>query len=205
VFNNKEIQELGFIKDIVIRPAFYDLIMQKYSSRTCDLHYLTNRKIDSKIINHINSEKSSYNNNIIEGLVHSLPFLIGADIKKIIKVREEEGSAFEVYRNSIKEVIKETENLDDEKSFKKAINDIVVPEIAKIEQIIDANKKYFQSKMLSKVIFSSILIAIGPNLMGSFLVPFAARDIFKDLSSKLTIPIEARNNSHYFLWKIKHG
>lgn len=214
-FNTKEAKKLGLFREMIFNSAFDDLILQKYSLGARGLSYLTNRRIDSEIIEAVSQKDKNYNRAMVEGLTHSLPFLEGVDIEKILRVRKEDNLAFRVYRDAIKKLIKETEDTDSEKSLREAVNDIVIPEVNKIENIINNSKRYFRRKAKHKIIFDSIVISIG--MLGSTFFSFdvgqlikalggtfLAKDILKDLSSASNIPIEARNNNYYFLWKIKN-
>lgn len=210
-FNAEEIKKLDLV-ELILEPTFNDLILQKYSIDIYKLSYLTDKKIDSEIIEAINSKDKNCNNSIVNGLIHSLPFLNGVDIKKVLKIRNEENNVFESYRCATRNVIREAEGINNKRFLKEAMEDILVPEIINIENIINNNKKYFRKKASSKIIFTSVAISIGiiGNKIGiddqiiKMLAPFAVKDIYDDLMSASNIPIEARNNNYYFLWKIKN-
>lgn len=210
-FSAEEIKKLDLV-ELILKPTFNDLMLQKYSINAYKLSYLTDKKIDSEIIEAINSEDKNYNSSIVNGLVHSLPFLNGVDIKKVLKIRNEENNVFESYRCAVRNIIRETKSKNNKKFLKEAMENIIVPEITKIENVISNNKKYFRKKANNKIIFSAIAMSIGiiGNKMGidnqiiQIFAPFVGRDIYNDLISASNIPIEARNNNYYFLWKIKN-
>lgn len=210
-FSAKEIKKLDLI-ELILEPTFNDLMLQKYSINAYKLSYLTDKKIDSEIIEAVNSEDKNYNNLIVNGLVHSLPFFNGVNIKKVLKIRNEENNVFESYRYATRNVIREVESINNKKLFKEAMEDILVPEITKIENTINNNKKYFRKKANSKIIFTTIAMSIGivGNKIGiddqiiKIFAPFAVKNICDDLISASNIPIEVRNNNYYFLWKIKN-
>lgn len=210
-FSAQEIKKLDFI-ELMLGPTFNDLMLQKYSINANKLSYLTNKGIDSEIIEAINNEDNKHHNSIVGALVHPLPFLDGVNINKVLKIRNEEKDVFDSYRFAIKNVIREVEGINDNRIIKEVVGDIIIPEIVKIENTINNNKNYFLKKAKSKIIFTSIAISVGifgkdigiNSQMMNALGAFAAKDIYNDIALASNIPIETRNNNYYFLWKIKN-
>lgn len=210
-FNDQEVRRLGLLEKLVFIPTFNDLALQKYSINTEALSYLTNRKIDSLIIENIQNRDKTHRRALVEGFAHSLPFIQGARIEDLLKLRQEEGLSFEVYRNAVRNAIKETRNEKKEKVFKDAVNDIILPEVIKIENKIDKNKKYFYDRAKKKIKIASTALTIGlfgldlslPAVGTVLLAAGISSKVIKDFVSASTIPKEARENDYYFLWKTK--
>ena len=215
-FSAREVKNLKLYEPFV-NPALDDLIFQKYLMLKHDVVYLTNRRFEADLINILetDTEKETLGKVILEGLSHELPFVRNADISKLLKIRKNENSAFISYRDALKNTLIEVSSEKNVRKIKKIMRDNVIPEVNKIDRIIKTHKDDLGIKIKGKVLFNGMIITSGlfaktffgldiPNIITVALGGiFTVKDIFPDLLSSLTIPIEAKRNNFYFLWKLK--
>ncbi len=211
-FTRKETGILG-LNDLLLSPIFNDLILQKYAMVKYNISYLTNRKLETEIINGLkitgsNEETDKF---ILEGLSHELPFVKNADISKLLNLRKKESGAFTAYRDAVREVFLGLKNEKDINVVKKAVQDNIIPKVHKIERLIETHKDSLKDKLKGELIFDAIIISAGyfANSAGLNLAEiagglFTAKDIFTDILPLTSNPIEIKRNDYYFLWKLKN-
>lgn len=210
VFSGREVKKLGLF-ELVIEPAINDMTMQKFSAVAPETSYLTDRKFDSQIIEQFHPAES-HPGVIPKSMEHALPFIENVSLGKLIKIRQDEPMAFDAYRSSVRKVMEIAINDPVHDHIKGAMRDLVEPEVSKIAHIIDANKKFFQDKAKSKVLFNGMVMTAGyvgqhvfnvdPSVFKAIEI-YSSKKIYDDLASSKTIPTEARSNPYYFLWRIK--
>lgn len=203
--------DTGLRKQIFM-GSWNSLMLQKYD-QTLDnnLTFLTNQKIESDIIEKINSSERpdlANSKNIVEGLTHSVPFLRGVNSEKLINLRKTEGDAFERYRFSLKRVIDQLSGESNLNKFKQAMKDSVIPEVENLTRTLNSSLSKIKHNTVGSIIGNSIILAVG--LMSGDLVKTSgilatktATDIRKLFSDWGNTSSEIKLNSYYFLWKIK--
>jgi hypothetical protein len=190
-----------------------DLLTQNYYSNVFKSYYLTNRLIDVQLIAENQSEKKKLSNqNIQQNTGHYLPFVIGSDFKRLIKLRKDEGEAFQTYRSSITSLLVNADkpNYDLSQAFKEEIE----PEIFKMDQTIKTNKKLIYSDIKKDLLVGTTFVSIG---LFSNIVPANVAQIiaglgginyagkFGDNFKKLVnIETDIRSNKYFFVWKLKN-
>lgn len=202
---------LGPFNDNIIN----DLILQNIFTKQYGANYLSNRYVDFNVISAINNqEENILSHALIESFQHSIPCIMNASIERLLDLRFKEGEAFEVYRDSIKQAVKSSLKEDPSK-FRDVFNDIVKPELNKIDLTVKNSKKLLTDSIRSDLIFAAGFISVG--LYGGFLPPTVAATVgalggFKyakdilDKSNRLcSDPHEIRDNKFYFLWKIQNN
>lgn len=206
-FNRKEVGILG-LNNLLLSPIFDDLILQKYGMAEYDISYLTNRKLETEIIKslEIGGSREESDRLILEGISHELPFVKNADISKLLDLRKKESGAFVAYRDAVRKVFLELKNEKDINVIKKAVQDTIIPEVRKIERLIETQKDSLKDKLKGDLAFDTIVISAGYfiNLAGVVGGIFAVKDIFADILPLSSEPIEAKRSDYYFLWKLKN-
>ena len=211
-FNKKEVEILG-LNDFLLNPIFNDLILQKYTMAKYNISYLTNRRLETEIINTLKIAESTEKKDalILEGLSHELPFVKNADINKLLNLRKKENGAFVAYRDAVRKVFAELKDEKDINIVKKAVQDNIIPEVHKIERLIEIHKDDLKDKIKGELIFDALIItagyfasSVGLNLTEIAGGLFTARDILTDILPLTSNPAEAKRNDYYFLWKLKN-
>lgn len=206
----KDVLEMGLSDDFTL-PIINDLMVQNYYTNTFDSHYLTNRKIDSLLIaNNQSKSKISFSDKISESLNHKVPFLPATSLSDLIKLRTNEGEAFELYRSSLTKFLASITVKD--YNLKEAFRDEIEPELNKINQTIKKNRKSILNDLVKDTLVGSTFVSIGlftnflPQAAGAIVTGVGGinyLDKFGNNIKKLsTIKSEVRENKYYFIWKL---
>ncbi|MDQ3819775.1 MAG: hypothetical protein M3362_19160 [Acidobacteriota bacterium] len=190
-----------------------DLIQQDIYCSKGDLNYLTDRELDLSVLEATNDPaKKRFSKALIEGFSHSLPFIQNVSLNKLLRLRMEEGESFQVYRDSVSAMLKSLKPADSEK-IKEAFEDVVVPELRKIDLTIKNTKKLLRESITSNIIYGTSLVTVG--LAGGFLSPDAGKilatlggfqfgmNALRSLHQLMKEPGSIRDNKFYFLWKAR--
>jgi hypothetical protein len=197
---------------IITQSVLDDLYYQDYYSKLYDASILTNRTIDFDLVNATNIANNSQ---LKFDLNHELPFMQNVPLKKLIELRKKEGEAFEVYRDSVSKAIKEAEKQTNSVRIKKKeiYNDLIRPELNKIDLTIKNSKKILFGNIKQDLLLGTSFVGIGlatgfmPNNIGQIVsaiggIKFADQFV-SNVRKYLSKPQEVRNNPYYFLWKVK--
>lgn len=215
-FSKKESEILG-LQGLLITPIFNDLILQRYSMTINNVAYLTKYQLEARIIDEVEKTKKSEISDgiILRELVHELPFVQNASIANLLKLRKKEAEAFSVYRDAVNKTVLEIKKEKEPRNLQKAVNDIILPEVRKIDRIITTHQEDLNEKLTAKVI-SNGMILTGGLLANKFLGMDAAqaiallggvvtvKDALTEKLSATSIPIEAKRSEYYFFWKLRH-
>jgi hypothetical protein len=97
--SKSEIAESNILKAITF-PIIDDLYYQEWHSVFNNTRYLSDNETQMRLASKLNNqEEIAYSEALLEGLRHSLPIAFSKDVTEIIKIRESESEAFEVYRD----------------------------------------------------------------------------------------------------------
>lgn len=197
---------------ILTQSVLDDFYYQDYYSKLYDASILTNRTVDFELTNAINLVNNSQ---LQFDLNHELPFMQNIPLKKLIELRKKEGEAFEVYRDSVSKAIKESEKQIYPNRLKKKeiYNDIIRPELNKIDLTIKNSKKLLFGNIKQDLLLGTSFIGIGlatgfmPNNIGQIVstiggIKFADQFV-SNVRKYLSKPQEVRNNPYYFLWNVR--
>jgi len=217
IFSQREIKNLKGLWGTIFDRSLDDLLYQKYSPFTAKYSYLTNRKIDTLLIQEFGAQGDFFNgNNLVdnftESLEHPLPFLINADIKQVLEIRRRESESFNSYREAVAKVLRYKKNKLSPEDEKEILGETISPEIKKIDKIVKQHKKYGRSRLAKKAIFTLASIGIGVfgkeylNLdiqnINSIVGVFNCGSFFEEWLKLKENPITAVDNDYYFLWKL---
>jgi len=218
VFSENEVNELK-LYEYFMNNAVDDVMLQKFFIEDFNISYLTNRGIDSDIIQSLidDKERSDRKNeySIINELSHSLPFIQNANLEDLINIREAQQESFKVYRDAIRTVIKGAKNEDIKKFVIQIKEDVINPALNKIDLHIKNNREKFKARMKEKLIFNTIILSGGLFAQKFFcldldkILAFGGMHTLKELISdnekRRKIPTEVKNGDYYFIWKLKNN
>jgi hypothetical protein len=175
--------------------------------------YLTDHTPDIAVLKKTTEQKfPEINASLLEGLSHNLPFIDNAPLSRLIEFRKKEGEAFRVYRDSLRLALKSVQNTTENISGE-VFSDVVLPELNKIDNTIKNSRKILKRRLSEELIIS--VGSIGLGLFAGLVSPtFGAcigavgglrsvPGLVKDAASIFSEPLEIRNNSYYFLWKVR--
>jgi hypothetical protein len=143
---------------------------------------------------------------------HSLPVVDDIEIGKIIKLRKAEGESFDVYRDALARALKQYENLTLSKQVQ-LFNDVIRPEITKIELAVRKSRKLLVKSLAQDVIIASGAVGIGlfsgllPHDIGTAPLGLGglhySPKFVRNLTELCAEPRQAMDSRYYFLWKVR--
>jgi len=209
-----EIKESGMLY-YLMNDLVDNLSIQDYFSRYNSAHILTNREFDIAILKIINGNKPTesivnHRIEILKNINHIVPFLDSVSIDKLLKIRKNEGEAFQVYRDKINKIVKS--NSRDSKEYIDYYQDEIRPELNRITLTLKNNRKllwgnvksniFLASTYVSATLFSGILPSNIDKIVASIGGFGFSKSIGQDIIKMIKKP-EVRDNELYFLWKLQ--
>lgn len=211
-FTSKDLIETELLSHFS-SPIIEDMLLQNWYSRIYNSNYITDRDIDFNILPIINDENVNIQHSVVsKSFSHYVPVLGDVQLSKLVKLREEEGPSFQVYRDAVSNALQLTGNASS-KDIRQAFNDIIRPELNNIELTIRNSRRLLWDSLKKEVLFFSGFISIG--LYSGLLPPdvsqvvtalggsAAAFELMKKTTGLVQEPHDIRNNKYYFLWKVK--
>lgn len=190
-----------------------DLQNQSYYASLLNTRYLTSREVDFEILSKLNEKENKSKSNLIyNNLSHSVPQINEASYKDLIRLRKEEGEAFQVYRDSLNKLLDDFKETEPDK-IKQALADVIKPELHKIEKKISDSKKLLFKDLGKDIVVGSLFV--GVSMFSGIIPPNLAEVVYSlggiqyvnQLSSKISDNMknmkDVKENEFYFLWKLK--
>lgn len=207
-----EMLESEVLKEI-IEDRIIDMILQNRNADYYKCNYINSSNFSNNIIKLINNpELNAKNNRIYDNMIHSLPVVLNADFDSLIKFRENEFEAFLVYRDALKDLIKQ-KNSDFDNNWDEIFKDTVQPEINRMNLTIKNSKSIFNRKGVSEIAIGTGLLSFGlfsgllPNDSTELINVLGGcefiKGVIENLSSARSTPIDIKNNRFYFIWKLQ--
>ncbi len=189
-----------------------DFAYQDWYTRNFDYSYLTNRSMDTVIVdqvNHINGLNS--NRRIFEALAHELPIVENAFIEDVLRIREHEQESFLLYQANLKNLVR---NLPENPAeVEEAFRDTVRPELIKLDINVKESRRSIGKNLTRNISVAGGIIGIGV-ISGLLpiditqLIPAAGvcgvtQTAINSLTDSIVKPNSLRENPYYFLYKVK--
>lgn len=216
VLSKEEVSDFGF-PHLLTKSIVDDLLVQDLYA-TQGFHYLTDRDIDFEVVSAVNDPETAKNSDILlSGLSHIVPLIPEVPLSSLAKFRLNEGEAFRVYRDKLVSVIHElqSESVLTESRVKQALEDVIEPELNKMDHVIRENKQLLTGQLQQDIIFGSGMISVGlftgifPPNVGEVFAALGGykfvNSVLDKANSLLKEPKDVRKNSFYFLWKASGG
>jgi hypothetical protein len=197
----------------MVAPIIDDILVQNWYARLYHSNYITDRDVDFEILSMLNDDSTNERHQVLsETLTHYVPVLGDVELTKLLKLRAEEASSFQVYRDAVRSALK-LAGKGNTKEMREAFDDLIRPELNNIELTIKNSKRLLWNTLKKEVLFFSGIISIG--LYGGLLPPdvsqvaaalggsAAALELLRKTSGVVQEPSEIRNNKYYFLWKVQ--
>ena len=210
ILTDRQVRDAHLL-DFVIEEILTDIQVQEYYSRKYGAHYITNRPIDFELLSIVNNDTVQIKSkNVTKNISHEIPFIKNVPIKNLIELRKKEGEAFQVYRNTIKNL---TSDISEYAIDKQIYFDIIKPELDKIDLTIKNSKKIIWQETYSDFLIHSGYVAVGlttgllvPNI-GQITAAIGGLNFFnkvgKNIQKLISDSENLRNENFYFLWKVK--
>jgi hypothetical protein len=178
------------------------------------LNYLTDRDADFIALSRINDPGlQTYSRALADGLEHSIPVLGNLSFADLIRLRRDDGEVFAVYRDAVARVLRELTPADEHK-VRQAFQDVILPEVNKIEATVSNAEKRLGKSLLRTGIYTAGAVTIGvftgliepdpAKIIGAIGGITALKEVFGAVNAVRTDPKEqVRDNPFYFLWKMR--
>lgn len=213
ILTQEDIVDLRFAKNRS-EEIMFDLLRQDANVNTLNNNYLIANNFYLELLHKINNTNLGgiSPNDIVSGLSHAVPAIRNTNVHNLLSLRENDYESFLVYRDSIRKLINETFEKKDFSDLKSAFNDIVLPELNKINLAVKKNKKILSYKTKKEIIISVGIIGLGvfsgilPHDFGKLFGAIGGCKFAQALISQL---IDLNNpeynildNKYYFIWKM---
>ncbi|MBJ6116693.1 hypothetical protein JAO76_00715 [Pontibacter sp. BT310] len=208
------IKESGVLYDFLV-PLSDNLYIQNFYSRYYSANILTNREFDIEMSSLLNdrfhaSSETSQRSRVLQSINHLVPFINDVSLTKLLQLRQNEGEAFEVYRDKVNKL---TKNIAlSEVEAKDIYNDEIRPELNRINMTLKHNKKLLWGNIKSNVLLASTYVSaslysgILPSNIDAVVASIGGFGFAKSISDdiiKLIAKPSAQENELYFLWKLQ--
>jgi hypothetical protein len=175
------------------------------------LNPLTNREISLEAIQYFEGKPHRPTTNPTM-FSHFLPIVDAVEIKRILKLRNEEAGAFERYRDAISKNLRKHPKATVREQVQ-LFDDVIRPEIAKIDAAVRRSRKLLVRSIMQDVVVISGAIGIGafsgllPPAIGLAAAGLGSLHYSPQFVRKLTElcsePKQAMDSRYYFLWKVR--
>ncbi|MCH8919799.1 MAG: hypothetical protein IIA23_03725 [Chloroflexi bacterium] len=178
-------------------------------SRSRNTKYLTDRPIDSIFLNSVNEDANfaSWNPILAQYLQYEMPILTGVPLTELINLRTHDYEAFQVYRDTMQEII--NKHIVNKPAItgteaKDIYDDIVRPQLHKMNQKLRAAKDKLSNKLRRDVLIAGGVVALGltTGIVGPGLAALGAAAVTgKNILEQRDASDELKSDNLYFLWK----
>lgn len=210
--SKSDIQKYNLLRSFLYR-ILEDLFEQNVHVRLYKTRYLSDRKTDIQSAASANASETAFAASaVLEGLNHSIPNIANISISKLVELRQKEGEAFEIYRDSVYQSLKQAQNLS-VGDASQLIDDTVRPAIHTIEAKVKNSRKLLVGSLKRDLLISSAFIGIGlftgflsadvGTLIGALGGLNFARSTVEAIHNTRATPEPVLDNPYYFLYKVK--
>jgi hypothetical protein len=197
----------------LITPLLEDVYTHQMHSRHTSLNYLTDRELDLAIVRAMGSKAlRQIDSAITRGLSHAVPVVANIPIEDVLLLRDAEPEAFQVYRNALSRIVREA-NLSSPEAIEDAFQSQIAPELARLDMSVRNARKVARRQLTTEALVTTVAVSIGLLLgtvepvAGAVLVALGGLEAMKSAGQKLVDsvaePAIVRENSFYFLWRMK--
>jgi hypothetical protein len=167
--------------------------------------YLSDSPFAFRLLEQVVPVKDTIKMNTTNALMSvELPFLDEVDVETLMKVRQEEGEAFQSFRLELDKHLRELRLIEDPEALRVKTEN-VLHELSEV-QVHQINQKVVY---LKKRIFVEAAVAAGSLLgavqSGGFTLPVALLAAFQGYKSFAEYQRQKRENPAFFLWKVLKG
>lgn len=203
----------------LVQQVLENVAFEVVTSQSLNTSFLTDRSLHIEALTILSESDRIQRRNLIaqKHLTSFVPFLDGVPLEDLIKLREEEGEAFVLYRHALNEAIDEYKEQRDftARDAQALYSDVIAPRIA----ALDSKVRSARNKLL-KDTGRGVLAWVGAISFGIYagfvpadLVAAAqALGLTKVVAELVKLTLEGadltkdvRNEDMYFLWRIRRA
>lgn len=211
--NNIKLEKQDIINiglpNFMLDNAYNDVLMNYIHSRDSNVSYLTDRKLDTLLLNNLNENKT----NDLDLLNHTLSIIPKVNINSILELRIKDGESFQLYRDTLNRELKKLKN-PNENEIIDFQRDIIQPELNKMNLVLKNHKKHLMRETKRDVLIWGGILSIGVfsgilnnNYVNLFNTIGGAGTIYNmyDKLDKSNQDYPVNNEQYYFLWKLNNA
>lgn len=204
------------VLDREIGEIIEDILRQNWYSNQSGVNYLTHREIDLEAIRQFEAGSGRRKVTSLSPTIfsHSVPIVGEVALNRIVKLRRTEAGAFELYRDAVSKSLQRHRVITLKEQIQ-LFNDVVRPEIAKIDAAVRRSRKLLMKSIAQDLVVASGAVGIGlfsgllPHAIGAAAVGLGSLHYSPQFVRKLTElcsePKPAAESRYYFLWKMKRA
>ena len=213
----RDARRLGLFSNEIDR-IIDDISTQNATANRFNCQYITDRAIDLELMDIVSDRRSrSFNRAAVDALAHPLLFVDQVPLNKLLKLRKDNGEAFLVYRDAVRNVLSDAQGKSDAE-LREAFNDAIRPELNKINLTLKNSRRQMMNSAWIDltILVASVSIAAFSGLLPATLgIPQEVLNVgaalggwqsAKGLATKITetrlTPKEINENKYAFLWKV---
>jgi hypothetical protein len=190
-----------------------DMLNQNFYANQYGTAFLTHREIDLEIAADLMPVEQRQRARVLTGsFSHDVPILNGVRLEDIVRLRRDEADSFQVYRDAFRKAVKDVSG-DEPEKIKQAFNDVVLPELNRIDAKITNAKRVLRKDLAVDAVAATGFIGLGlfsgilPTNIAPIVAALGGYHFFRDgvrKASELSLEVpDVRNSSYYFLWKVR--
>lgn len=206
-----EAESKAAVKKWIVDPTVSDLVYSRIINWLLKPTYLTDRPVDFQVLERLGNSGAIAPQQVIPKVNHALPFIDGLDTDTIIRLRQEEGEAFQVYRESVKGLVSNHDLT--QQQFQESFRDLVQPELNRIDKAVRSANRLSSSTVRSSLLYGTGLVTIGLSVgsinpeAGAIATALGGvklgAELFERIGSRVFEPATAFDSDFYFLWKAR--
>jgi hypothetical protein len=201
-----------YIAESIAIDVVDDIGEKNFCSIEYGSRYLTDREFDTVAMSLVSSsEERGLAAELRSTFSHFLPVPTTRDLSALVKLREEEGEAFRVYRDALNKALAEASK--NRGRLSELYNEVVAPELNLVDKAVHNSRKLAIRDAIQTIGIATGLIAIGvgagllpPNIvqiLGAAGGGKAVHSIVQGIAAGVSGGKIARDNKYYFLWRFR--
>jgi hypothetical protein len=181
--------------------VYYRALIENSFSSNFGASYLTNSPFIFELLKQIVPVNDDIQSNSVNAVLNmDLPFLQDVDIDVLMRIRSDEGEAFESFRTELDKQLRDLRQITDPETLQKKMED-VVHELSEV-QVRELTRKLTGLK--KKFIAEAGILAgslSGVVQTGGWTLPVALMAAFQGYKSFVEYRTQTKENPAFFLWK----
>lgn len=219
-------QPVPLSKDIVRGSGVLNTMFERISAEIVGKHllsnrvgakYITSRAGDSVFIEELNANDyvARWNDLLLKFLTYEMPIITSVPLADLLEIRRHDGEAFEVYRDTIKDIFATRISGRppvSESEASEMFNDVVRPQLNKMNQKLASIQDQYDRKMGRSIKLLGSTLGIGllagtaslglGGILTALLASKPAQDLVTGWMEKRDSPSALSGDSLYFLWRV---
>lgn len=185
---------------------YHRLLIENSFSAKLSASYLTESPFLFDLLEQIVPVEDDIQVNSMNGILNmNLPFLDDIGIETLMKIRSEDGEAFENFRVEMDKQLRDLRQVDDPETLR-IKTDNVVHELTEVQvRQIDRKIAFLKEKFFAETVLAAASLSVAIQ-SGGWTLPVALMAAFQGYKSLTEYRRQKKENPAFFLWKVlKHA